>query len=78
MKVKKDSPIQLRLTEDKKGVLLKSGKDKFGFDLEIEEKEGKKVNKVSKKGLNLEGESWQSVVPSNWKKLKDAEIKVRK
>ncbi len=78
MKVRKDSPIQLRLAENQKGILLRSGKDKFSFDLEIEEREGKKVDKISKKGLALESKAWQSVVPSNWKKLKDAEIKVRK
>ncbi len=78
MKVRKDFPIQLRLAEDQKGVLLKSEKDKFSFDLEIEEKVGKKINKVSKKRLSAEGKSWQSVAPSDWEKLKDAEIKVRK
>jgi hypothetical protein len=78
MKVRKDSPIQLRFAENQKGVLLKSEKDKFSFDLEIQEREGEKVDKVLKKGLNVEGKAWQSVIPSDWKKLKDAEIKIRK
>ena len=78
MKVRNDSPIKLCLAEDQKGVLLKSGKDEFSFDLEIQEREGKKINRVLKKGLKVEGGAWQSVVPGDWEKLEDTKIKVRK
>jgi hypothetical protein len=65
MNIRKDSPVQLRLSGGQKGVLLKSGKENFSFDLEIEEREDKEINKVSKKGLNVESTSWQSFVPSD-------------
>jgi hypothetical protein len=78
VKVRKDSPVQLRLAEDQKGVLLKSEKNKFSFDFEIVEKVGKKVDKVSKKGLSAEGKSWQSIVPSDWEKLEHSKIRLRK
>ena len=78
MKIRNDSPVKLCLAEDQKRVLLKSGKDKFSFDFEIQEREGKKVNRVLKKGLKIEGGAWQSVVPGDWEKLEETEIKVRK
>ena len=77
VKIERDNPVFLKITEDVKGLLVKAEKREIVCDLKVAEiKEGKR-KEVETKGVRFTGDKFQLIAPDNWKKLDKKNIKIR-
>jgi hypothetical protein len=78
LKAPSSSPVKLRLNKGRDALLVKSEKGSISCNLQITQVVDGKITKMPARKLNVTGNQWQQVVPSNWNKLNDATIKVNK
>ena len=72
------SPVRLRLSEGRDALLIRGEKDPVTCNLQITQIADGKTTKMPTRTLNVSGKEWQQVVPDDWNRLNDADIKINK
>jgi hypothetical protein len=77
-KISNGASMQLRLTENSDSLFIKSENSALACNLKVKQMSEDKTVQLEKNNINIYESVWQSINPTDWNNLEDAELRVER